>query len=369
MTPREEDALLAEQRRRIEADLGKAYQGVVDDIRRGVPPRDAVQRAFDSFRGEFAAALAKGFSEILGQSVAPESVLALQVGQVSLSQSLYAQSQSVSQNVATIVERRARGIADAKALARELFEGYQNRAPQDEPLQFKKGNPRLPKYMREALLSDPASRTEVARVLGQLQVDNLSTPALRAAYQRALDTLDEMADGTLAPGALQNAIRTAFYERMRFFSQRIAETELHRAYAEADARNLAADPTIEYVQVSRGADSGVACICDVLAGRDAYGLGAGVYPIRDAPVPPFHPFCRCRLRTRRDLTGRKQRPRGQLADVEFLSRFEPSAAARMVGSAAKLDNVFRGAPAESMANAGRNPDYVLRTVGGLTQSG
>ena len=36
-------------------------------------------------------------------------------------------------------------------------------------------------------------------------------------------------------------------------------------------------------------------ICDYYASVDKYGLGAGVYPKHKAPVPPFHPFCRCQM--------------------------------------------------------------------------
>jgi hypothetical protein len=288
----------------------------------------------------------------------------MQVGAVSLSVRLYGESQAAGVAVEGVVRRHLSGWQDARALALEIFEGFDFRLPEAEVIRMAPDNPRLPKYLREALLPDRPVRAgmQTSFQRAQLQVSELATPALRAAYQQLLDAVEALRTGA-GQKLLDKQIEVAFYERMRYFAQRIAQTELHRAYAEREALLLMEDEAVQYVQLRRAPGRGLPCICVLFTGRDLYNLGPGVYPKADAPVPPLHPFCRCVMSPRLDLNGRKAKERDEDGDAYFLRRLDAPIAARIVGSQAKLARVMAGDTAEAVANASRDPLYRIKRAG------
>jgi hypothetical protein len=290
MTPEQVRAIEEAAAAGLVVALQEAYAKIVDAIRAGTPPRDAVQAAMDSFTGEMAGTMAAALSAVLQTSVGTGEVMALQVGQVALSRRLYAETTVASQAVEGAVTRHVAGFQDSRRLARDLFEGYSFRPPDAEPIKFNRANPILPKYMREALMTDDKVAGELARAFARLQVNGLKTEGLRAAYADVLRAIDKVQAGA-GDELLQKRITVAFYERMRYFAERISRTELHRAYAQREAELLMADQAVEFVQVRRVPGRVTPCICALMTGRDLYGLGPGVYPKARAPKPPFHPFC------------------------------------------------------------------------------
>jgi hypothetical protein len=354
MTPAEELALLDQLSADVEAQVLAAYRRAMDLMRRGTAPRDAITRVMESFTGEFADLMAASLSAVLQRSVGTESALAINIGPVSLSRKLYAEAQDVSNIVAGIVQRNVRGYQDSKRLALQLFEGYGFREPDAEPLQINPENPKLPKYMREILDPDPVRR-KMAQAFARIQVDGLSTPALRAAYSQALDAIEDI-QGTVGRVELEKTLKTAFYERTRYFAERIARTEAHRAYSQREAQILLEDEDLEFVQIRRSRTSTAPCICDLITGRDQYGLGRGVYPKAKAPNPPFHPFCKCISAPRLDLSGRQAQEDSE-ADQYFLTRLSEPLASKIVGSRDKLARVLAGESALAVHNAGSNPVY------------
>lgn len=359
LTPEEEAALVAATAAAIEAAAREAQQELVALIAEGMAPRDAVRTVAEPFQGEMAAAMAAALSRILGESIGEAAVLAIQVGTVRLSTRLYAEA--VAAEVQQIVQEHARGMQDARALALQMFEGYAFRRPDEEPLRFNPREPRLPRYLRD-LVRDGEMATEFDRAFARMQVDGLTTQALRAAYSQLLDALDGIAAGK-GTEVLQRRLDVAFFERMRYFATRIARTELHRAYAEREARLIMEDTDVEFVQIRRGSGSRVPCICALMAGRDRFGLGPGVYPKAVAPLPPYHPFCQCVVSPRLDLTGRPTPEERDGADVSFLERIGQPLAARVMGSQARRDRVLRGDSADAVANSTRDPAHRIRTVG------
>ena len=360
MTPQQERALLDATAAGLDDELRDAYHAMVQRIRDGVAPRDAVQQAMDAFTGDMASTMSTALSAIMDAAVGTEAVQALEVGTISLSRRLYAEAASVSATVESIVAKHAAGFSDSRALALRLFEGYTFRDPAEEPLQFNPREPRLPKYMREALIPDTGLQRGFERAYAGLQVDGLKTGPLRAAYSGALEAIDGLEGGRGAT-VLENKLRVAFYERVRYFSTRIAITELHRAAIRREALLIADDPTTLYVEVKR-APGGEPCICVLYAGRDRYGLGAGVYPKAQAPLPPYHPYCRCILSPRPDLSARKPIDDAG-ADAYFLRRLNEPLAGRIMGSQAKLGRVLTGQSADSVHNASLPPEYKIRTLG------
>jgi len=360
MTPEQEQALIAVATSDLDDALREAYRTLLDLIRGGMAPREAVQQVLASFEGVMAQTLATAFSAILAESVGSAAVAAMQVGPVSLSARLFAEAGQAGQVVQGLVDRHARGFQDARQLALELFEGYQFRDPDAEPLQFNRRNDKLPRYLRDVLLTDGDLAGQIERAMARLQVDGLSTQALRAAYRGVLDALAEVEAGA-GEELLTRRLGVAFFERMRFFSRRIAETELHRAFAQRQAAELMDDADVEWVQWRMTPSHPLPDICDYFARVDRWGLGPGVYPKRVAPVAPAHPFCRCVLSPRLDLTGRRGRER-QGADLAVFRAMEPTEAARVAGSRGKLGAIMRGDDPLAVHNANIDPLYQVRTV-------
>lgn len=364
MTDAQEQALIAATAAGLEDELRKVYEAMLTQIRAGTAPRDAVDAAMASFTGEMAQTMATALSALIESSVGTSAVMAMEVGAVTLSKKLWVEGTAAGDVVEGIVKKHLGGFLDARRLALELFEGYGFREPGAEPLQFNPTNDNLPQYLRDALLTDDAVQSDIAKAFARIQVDGLSSPALKAAYSELLDAID----GIEAKGGdklLAKRLETAFFERMRYFSTRIAQTELHRAYMQREAAILMLDSDVEFVQIRRTPPAET-CICSLYAGRDIYGLGPGVYPKRLTPVPPYHPFCRCRMVPRPGLTGKEASDPDEGADRYFLSRLNAPMAARVMGSRAKAEAVLAGQSADAVYNARIVPQYKVKTVESVT---
>lgn len=331
------------------------YERVVASIRAGQAPREAIAAAMQAFSGPYKEALAGALSDILGRTVGTAEVGAWRIGEVTLSQRLYQGARQTSAAARQVIADYTRWAGDSRKLALELFEGYGFKA--DEVL---KPSVRLPRYMRDAL-----AEGEVAAVLARIQASRLKTGPLRAAYLQALDAV---LDGS-GQAARDKALRVAVYERHRYFANRIAQTELHRAQTDRIAAELMADEGIEIVEVRLSQSHSEPDICDLLAGQDRYGLGPGIYPKALAPKPGFHPFCRCLLRPRVDLTGTKPTRERTGAAATYLRGMDEREAAVVAGSKAKRDAILKGAPVAEVVDAGRPEAYRLSTLGDAAKGG
>lgn len=364
ITPRQEQALLDATALELDGDLRDAYRKLLDLIDECIPPVDAVREIIDSFVGEYASLMADAFSVILERSVGHPSVMELKVGEVSLSTRLYAEARDVSVIVRGIVSRHAAGFQDVRALTLKLYEGYGFRASVNEPLKLSPRNSRLPKYMRRELLRDPGLAGDLARHFSTVQASHLKTPALKAAYMEAIDAMEQGA----GKAVLAKKLNTAFYERMRYFANRIAQTELHRAYADRQAVEIMEDDDVAFVRWHMSGTHPKTDICDFFASVNRFGLGAGVYPKALAPKAPAHPHCRCHLQP---ITG---------MDPKTKWREHPGAAqawvraqglndgASVMGSRARRDEVLKGADPVSVWNSRTDPLYRVGRVGDATDS-
>ena len=356
MTPHQEQALLDATALGLDDDLRAGYRRMLELIREGMDPRQAVAEVVKTFEGQYADLLAEGFSGILAQSVGTASVLAMQVGAVSLSARLYAESQSVGAVVAGIVDRHAKGFNDARALTLQLYEGYGFRA--NEPLKISPRNPKLPKYLRRELLTDPGLAGDLSRHFARVQAATIKTAPLKVAYMDAIDAMEKGAGDAF----LKKKLDVAYHERMRYFANRIAQTELHRAYAERQAVELQDDTDVEYVQVRMSATHPRVDICDYFANVDRYGLGKGVYPKGSAPVPGYHPFCRCTLSPRLDIPLGTKAKHKEGAGRAWLREQGLSDGAKVMGSKDKLKAALKGADPVDILNANRDPFYRVKRV-------
>ena len=362
MSPEAEREVLEAAREEIEAEAQRAYETMLRRIRTGLDPREAVRLSMQTFSGRYADALAERFSEILSTAVGSKSVLEMAVGPVTLSRKLYRLTEEVAANVGGIVERHARGFQDARRLSLELFEGYGFRLESDEPLAINWRNPALPKYLRDELLRDPGLQGKLARHFARINAAGLKTPALRASYLEYLEVLED-GDGF---DLLGTKLNTAMQEKVRYFANRIAQTELHRAFAHRQAQEVLDDTGVEFVQYRLSPTHPEVDVCDYFARLNAYGLGPGVYPKGRAPVAPLHPHCRCYLKPRTDIKLGTKGIEDADAGRKLLASIygnDPTWVERVMGSKARAAAaVESGADPWDLLNAALGPDYPIRSV-------
>lgn len=354
VTPNEEAALLAATIKGLDDELRDAWQTLLGMLRDGVAPRDAVQEVIRSFAGEFEAILTPAFNAIMSEGVGSASMVEIEVSAVQLSSRMYAGAQDTAKAIDALVDRHAKGFQDAKGLMLEIFEGYGSN--EEEVLTLQPSNRAIPQYLRTELLTDNTLAGELRRTFARAQAEKLKTPALRAAYLDLLDAIQNKAGAKV----LERKMQTAWNEKMRYFARRIAETELHRVYSKRRAAEIMGDDDVEFVQVRRAGTSSWACICDLITGRDKYGLGPGVYPKQLVPLPPYHPFCRCVLAPRLDFPLGKKWKEDQGADQYFLRSVGLSLSGKIMGSKEKAEAVLKGSDPIKLANVGKPDGYQIK---------
>ena len=120
---------------------------------------------------------------------------------------------------------------------------------------------------------------------------------------------------------------------------------------------------IQYLQIRLSSKHPRVDVCDYHAGVDKYGLGPGVYPKAEAPLPPYHPNCFC-LAAPMVALDPKAKPRlDPKAERAFLAGLPPKQAARVAGSRERLQRALDGESLEDIYNAGKDEPYKWRRAG------
>jgi hypothetical protein len=183
-----------------------------------------------------------------------------------------------------------------------------------------------------------------------------------------MEALDAAENG-VGGHRLQKRLNVAFNEKMRYQANRIAQTEMHKVWQSAQLEEIQDDEEITAVQFKMSATHAVEDICDVYAKQDKYGLGIGMYPVGKAPVPPLHPFCRCRLVTKRAVDGAKgvEDPDSERKLLQVIAKQNAQLAARIAGSQSKLQSILSGADFTAVQNAARDAVHEIKQAG-ITRS-
>lgn len=330
----------------------------------GADVRQVIEAAQAEFGGAFADALAQAFGELLQRSITSTEVRALPVGGMSLSRRLYLHTLQTTARVAALIREHAKGVLQARDLALQLYDGYDPAAGVLRPLE---GAARadLPQALR-ALTEDSAARRELTALMvqGQKQAARLKSEPLRAAYLEAIDAWKSGA----GQDALRRRLEVAQKEKNRFFADRIAQTELHRAHQAQVAREIMDDDLTTVVQVRMNPTHPRTDICDLHATSDLWGLGPGCYPKEKAPVSPYHPFCRCRLKIKPALDARDA-VRAPNGEASFLRLLGEQKAAEVMGSRERAAAVLSGRPARDVIDAGVPAQYRLSTLEQVAKRG
>lgn len=333
-------AILAESDAAVRQGADAAFVKLLEKIRAGAKPRAALDAVLKEFNADAIVGFREALNALLQSSLGNAEVKAYKVGRVKLSDALYANAQAVAGVSQQIIEKHMQGLHDARALAKTLYEGYDLKA---DPLKVVKP---LPKYLQAEF--------------DRFKAAALKTPALRAAYLEAI----RKAEAGAGMDALEKALKVAFYERNRYYANRIARTELHRNYTDQVAKELMEEEQIEYVQWRLSSKHPKVDICDRHAKLDAYGLGPGVYPKADAPKPPAHPFCLCVVSPRIDLDPKKPPRFNPKAERAFLANLPPKEARDVAGSWEKRRRVLEdGETLEAIYNEGQDALYQWKRLG------
>ena len=231
----------------IKALSADAFEQLMQRIRNGEDPQPAIQAIMADFDPTYREVLAIAFSDTLARLVGAEELRDYPIGETTLSQRLYIEATSTAPVVREIVRQHMAGFHDARTLSMQIYEGYSFKTRAglpDDPLQWPARSPKWPKYMRQAITQDPASFTDF-RAIARKAAGNIKTPGYRAALNEALDALEKgRGDKVLA-----RKLDVAFQERMRYHANRIAQTELHRAYMDKQAEEIMADDSVEVLKV------------------------------------------------------------------------------------------------------------------------
>jgi hypoxanthine-guanine phosphoribosyltransferase len=322
----------------------RAYEDLLRRIRAGETPREAAAAALAAFRGPYYQQIADALNAILNASLGPADIKAWPVGKVKLSQALYAHHRAIAAATAATVDAHLQGLHSARDLAKTLYEGY------DFKPDTLKVVARLPRYLRVEFDRSMAAK--------------LKTPALRAAYLQAI----QAAEAGAGQAAREKVLTVAFYERNRYLANRIARTEIARAQNAQLARELLADDRIGFVQIRLSSKHPRPDICDLHAKLDAYGLGPGVYPKADAPLPPFHPHCYCLQRPILSIPPGQQVKARPNAARAFLKALPAAEARQVMGGAERLRRVLDdGDSIEAVVNTNVDPLYHARRMGDMLE--
>jgi len=148
---------------------------------------------------------------------------------------------------------------------------------------------------RKNFVDQPELKTEFLDELKRVQkrVDRMSqngapNQSVKAAYNeilRAAQTLDDK--------ALDKALHHAVKDKARYNAERIARTEMARAYGAGVDLHQAQDTDVVAERIMLSTRHPQYDICNFHAQANLYGMGPGVYPKTHKPPYPFHPHCLC----------------------------------------------------------------------------
>lgn len=149
----------------------------------------------------------------------------------------------------------------------------------------------VPEYLRAVLRASRGAPEELRRAIVRATstIEQLKSPELRAAGKAVLRAVE-----TGSEDAVKKQVRHWMVDRARVDAQRLARTEVHRAYAEAYKARAKQSPLVRAFKWNLSATGHtVTDVCDDNALADPDGLGSGVYKVDNEPKMPAHPNCRC----------------------------------------------------------------------------
>ena len=207
-----------------------------------------------------------------------------------LSKRLHKNAHKVRRETTAVISQSLKRGKSIREIARSIFEGYGKGGIIDTD--------KLPKHIERIRALKPPqslSKEELARFKRTIRrterlVQQNTTPSLRAAYSELIQAVDE---GNAID--LSRAVTVAVQEKARYNAERIARTEMARAYADGQMNRYINDDDVVALKWTLSSRHPRYDICDFYANANLYGLGKGVYPKDKFPTLPAHPHCMCRV--------------------------------------------------------------------------
>ena len=205
-----------------------------------------------------------------------------------LSEKLHGASQAMRNNIINTIQEQMRKNRSWTDMAKALYEGY----GADSDVLRKQDIPAYLQAVRRATGGDKKAVRAQEKAL-----NNLARMAKRGAPNKALKSayaefLDSVQNGT--EERIEKACRVAMEEKARYVAERIARTEMARAWSDGFWSQVQADDDVVAVQFKLSTRHPYFDICDMFAKADMFGLGAGIFPKNKIPAIPVHPHCLCR---------------------------------------------------------------------------
>ena len=205
-----------------------------------------------------------------------------------LSEKLHGASQAMRNNIINTIQEQMRKNRSWTDMAKSLYEGYGD----DSDVLRKQDIPAYLQAVRRATGGDKKAVRAQEKAL-----NNIARMAKRGAPNKALKSsytefLDSVQNGT--EEQIAKACRVAMEEKARYVAERIARTEMARAWSDGFWSQVQADNDVVAVQFKLSTRHPLFDICDMFAKADMFGLGAGIFPKNKIPAIPVHPHCLCR---------------------------------------------------------------------------
>ena len=252
---------------------------------------------------------------------------------VELSSMLYKNAKETVIKVNKILLDGVKSKTTIKEIAMNIYDGY------NSDIDNLDVDEKLPKY----LLNDKDAMK---------QVDKLKNTTLKYSYQKVLKKLED-----INAKGLDKAMWVALQERARYYANRIAKTEAHRANMLSRAKEYMEDEEVQYVRYEMSSGHPKVDICDFYAGLDM-GYGRGVVKKEDMRTLPLHPHCHCVYSPHYEEVNTKGTKSFKKASREAMSKFSEYEQRQIVGSKDKLREFKDGAGIEGLFNRLR-PKYKI----------
>ena len=246
---------------------------------------------------------------------------------MTLSKRLHGATKQMREAIVDTIRTQLNLNASWTNAARELYDGYNS----GKAVVREQDLPNYLRLVRHATAGSPEQLRAARKAwnnINRLARNGAPTKSLKAAYnqlvQQALTGSDE---------AMQKACWVAVQEKSRYVAERIARTEMARAYADGFLADIEVDDDVVAVKWKTGTRHPVFDICDMYAKADMYGLGPGIYPKDKLPKLPAHPHCMCKLVKiyAADLDGKKAKENIEGAVNDYLEKLSDNQRMQLMG--------------------------------------
>ena len=274
--------------RRIRALIAEGY-AVPFAVRRAYREYPVMRVLFGELIDQIRAEAERGYGEALPQGITDRLFTQSWTPDgLTLSERTTRGGILVRELVARTISEQIKKSATYRQASLAIFDGYQEAGI--IPTQS------LPKFLHD--LTQVARRAGVSRgeILAALkpirrQIAKGTTAGMRAAYSQLVDALEDQNEK-----ALNKAIYAATQERTRYFADRIARTEMARAYQDGFLLKWDNNDDCVAYQWKLSGRHPRYDICDLYARANLYGMGPGIFPKDKVPRLPAHPHCMCFLK-------------------------------------------------------------------------